>query len=66
MEEELKTNFDNITVVMVEGEYGVFDIIFNDELIFSKGKDSLSGNRFPRRGEITGLIEKQMGESAGG
>ena len=65
MERELKLDFDDISVEVVEGEHGVFDIFLDGTLIFSKKKGSSGHDRFPRKGEITREI-KRLRATGGG
>ncbi len=59
MEEELRSAFQGIEVKLVESGGGVFDVKFDGRLIFSK--KSTKENRFPESGEITRLVEAQIG-----
>ena len=56
MEKELKKDFEDITVDVVEGEFGQFDITVDDDLVFSKAG---CNDRFPFKGEISGLIRQR-------
>jgi selenoprotein W-related protein len=55
LEEELKFHYDNIDVTLIEGSGGVFDVYFNNELIFSKKLLK----RFPVKGEIINIINEK-------
>ena len=44
-------------VELVSGNNGVFEILLDGELLFSKKE----AGRFPRPGEVTGLFEKRLG-----
>ena len=57
MEAELRSSIPGLKVELIKGDGGVFDIRYNDDLIFSKKKTE--ENRFPEDGEITKLIEKE-------
>jgi predicted Rdx family selenoprotein len=51
VEAEIKGSFD-AEVVLERGSGGVFDVLVDRELVYSKARTS----RFPRSGEITKLI----------
>ncbi len=55
MEGELISRYDNIDVTLIEGSGGIFDVYFNDKLIFSKK----ILKRFPSKGEIIDLINEK-------
>ena len=57
VEEEITSKFNDITVKLIAGRGGIFDIKLDDKLIFSK-KDI---RRFPFMDEITKIIEKRIG-----
>ena len=57
MEEEITSKFNDITVKLIAGSGGIFDIRLDEKLIFSK-KDI---RRFPFKDEITKIIEKRIG-----
>jgi predicted Rdx family selenoprotein len=44
---------------LIEGGGGIFDVKCNGKLIYSK--QNIEGQRFPNEGEITKLIEQEMG-----
>jgi len=54
LEEELKANFNDIYVELIEGKGGVFKVKVDGKKIFSK---KIIG-RFPHKGEITNLINQ--------
>jgi hypothetical protein len=56
VEEELMKDFDDIIVEVVEGEFGQFEITVDDALVFSKEG---CGDRFPFKGEISGIIRQR-------
>lgn len=56
MEAELKSKFEGIETNLIPGGGGVFEIMLNGDLIFSKKEKG----RFPDYGEIVSLIEKNM------
>jgi len=60
VERELKTNFDDITVEIIEGRKGVFDVEVDDVLIFSRKRLKEHAGRFPKEGEVTGLIKEKF------
>jgi len=55
----VKAKYPGSVVTLSKGRGGVFDVACNGKLIFSKL--GIKGDRFPNEGEITGLIEKEMG-----
>jgi selT/selW/selH-like putative selenoprotein len=48
---ELKENFSIDSELFAEGK-GIFDVVVDDNLVFSKYKT----NRFPEEGEVTDII----------
>ena len=54
LEAELKQNFPNMEISLISSGGGVFEIILDGKLIFSKK----AINRFPEKGEIVRLINK--------
>ena len=56
LEAFLQSNFENINVQLVSSGGGVFEVKFNQNLIFSKK----SLNRFPEYSEIYDLIQKEL------
>ena len=48
LEDELKNEYENITINLISGSGGVFDVVFNKKLIFSKKLLK----RFPDKKEI--------------
>ena len=56
LEAFLKSNFENINVQLISSGGGVFEVKFNQNLIFSKK----SLNRFPEHSEIYDLIQKEL------
>ena len=59
MEAELKANYPDSSIRLIEGGGGIFDVKCNGKLIYSK--QNIEGRRFPDDGEITGLIKQEMG-----
>jgi len=55
VEAELKANYPDSNIKLIEGGGGVFDVKCNGKLIFSK--QNIEGHRFPKEGEITKLIK---------
>ena len=51
--EELQREF-NVNAELVPGSNGIFDVVIDGNLIFSRASES----RFPEQGEITGKIKK--------
>jgi len=56
LEAELKSKFEGIETNLILGRGGVFEIMLNGDLIFSKKEKG----RFPDDGEIVSLIEKKI------
>jgi selT/selW/selH-like putative selenoprotein len=59
VEAEVKANDPGSVVKLIKGSGGVFDVTCNGKLIYSKQRTD--GDRFPRAGEITRLIENERG-----
>jgi selT/selW/selH-like putative selenoprotein len=59
VEAELKHNYPDSIIKLIEGSGGIFDVKCNGKLIFSK--KNMEGKRFPDDGEITKLIGQEMG-----
>jgi selT/selW/selH-like putative selenoprotein len=59
VEEELKTNYPDSNIKLIEGGGGIFDVKCNGRLIYSK--QNIEGKRFPNEGEISRLIKQEMG-----
>ncbi len=58
MEAELRSGIPGVEVELIEGDGGVFDVRYDDELIFSKKKTK--ENRFPEDGEISRLVKGRL------
>ena len=54
LETELKQNFPNMEISLISSGGGVFEIVLDGKLIFSKK----AINRFPEKGEILRIINK--------
>lgn len=52
MEDELKTAFSDISVQLVPGHGGVFEVTLDNNLIYAKSNTG----RFPDAGEVTDII----------
>jgi len=59
VEAELKANYPDLKIKLIEGGGGIFDVKCSGKLIFSK--KNIEGQRFPKEGEITKLIKQEMG-----
>tara|TARA_B100000886_G_C20312450_1_gene444462 strand:- start:25 stop:216 length:192 start_codon:yes stop_codon:yes gene_type:complete len=56
LEAFLKSNFENINVKLISSGGGLFEVKFNQNLLFSKKML----NRFPEHSEIYDLIQKKV------
>ena len=54
LETELKQNFPNMEISLISSGGGVFEIVLDGKLIFSKK----AINRFPEKGEVVRIINK--------
>ena len=54
LEAELKQNFPNMEISLISPGGGVFEIVLDGKLIFSKK----AINRFPEKGEVVRIINK--------
>ena len=54
LEDELKQNFPNMEISLISSGGGVFEIVLDGKLIFSKK----AINRFPEKGEVVRIINK--------
>lgn len=59
MEAELKSKYPDSIIKLIEGGGGIFDVKFNGKLIYSK--QNIKGQRFPDKGEISRLIDQEIG-----
>jgi selT/selW/selH-like putative selenoprotein len=59
VEAELKANYPDSNIELIEGGGGIFNVKYNGKLIYSK--QNIKGQRFPDEGEITGLIKQEIG-----
>jgi selT/selW/selH-like putative selenoprotein len=59
VEAELKANYPDSNIKLIEGGGGIFDVTCNGKVIYSK--QNIEGKRFPNEGEITKLIEQERG-----
>jgi selT/selW/selH-like putative selenoprotein len=57
VEAELKANYPDSNIELIEGSGGVFDVTCNGKLIYSK--QNIEGQRFPHEGEVTKLIKQE-------
>ena len=55
LEQELKTNFEEIVIKLKDGKTGQFTVFFNSEKIYNKMKWI---GRLPKQMEITEIINK--------
>ena len=56
----MKADFGDAEVCVIEGEQGVFDIAVDGKTVFSRGRGAF-GKRFPRVGETSELIRRELG-----
>ncbi len=56
MEAELKAKYPDATVQLIKGSGGIFDVVCDGKLIYSKDRTQ----RFPNKGEVSKLIEKEL------
>jgi predicted Rdx family selenoprotein len=59
VEAEVKAEFPDAEVELVEGDHGVFDIAVDGKIVFSRGCE-VFGKRFPRVGETPELIRQEL------
>jgi len=58
VEAELNEALPDLEIEVIEGGGGIFDVIYEDKLIFSK--KTMNDNRFPEDGEITQLVKGEI------
>jgi len=66
LEEELKANFNDISVELIRSAGGVFEVKVNGNMIFSKNSGPNATYRFPDEGEVTNLINAMQVNKTGG
>ena len=59
VESELKQSYPDLYIKLVKGSDGIFNVIYNGKLIFSK--KNTAEQRFPRKGEIVALFKQEIG-----
>jgi selT/selW/selH-like putative selenoprotein len=59
VEAELRSHYPDSNIKLAKGVSGIFDVKCNGKLIYSK--QNIEGQRFPNEGEITKLIEQEIG-----
>jgi predicted Rdx family selenoprotein len=59
VEAEVRKEYGDIDVRLIPGRGGVFDVIFDGKLIYSK--HDTTEQRFPKVGEVSSLIRKEIG-----
>ena len=57
LEAEMKAKYPDATITLIQGGSGIFDVMCNGTLIYSKQHSE--GQRFPHEGEITRLIKQE-------
>jgi len=61
VEEEIKGKYTHANVTLIEGSGGIFDIVLNGVLLYSKLQQvGCQTERFPSIGEIAGMIEEKL------
>lgn len=59
MEEEIKSEYKQMQITLIEGSGGVFEVMLDGKILFSKKElIGTSIKRFPNPGEIIELIER--------
>ena len=58
MEEELRADYPDSVIDLIEGSGGIFDVKCDERLIYSK--QHTEGQRFPNVGEVSKLIRREM------
>ena len=56
LEAEIKSKFDNVSIELIPSGGGVFEVILDETLIFSKK----AVKRFPEDGEVEKLIRENL------
>jgi selT/selW/selH-like putative selenoprotein len=57
VEAELRTDYPDSVIELIEGSGGIFDVMCNDRLIYSKRTE---GQRFPNVGEVSKLAGREI------
>jgi selT/selW/selH-like putative selenoprotein len=57
VEAELRADYPDSVIELTKGSGGIFDVICNDRLIYSKHTE---GQRFPNVGEVSKLVRREM------
>ncbi len=63
LEEELKGNFPNIRIELIESNGGTFKVVANKEVIYDKLTLSKQNARFPMDDEISCILQEELGYS---
>jgi selT/selW/selH-like putative selenoprotein len=58
VEAEIRARFPDLSIKLIEGGGGIFNVTCDGKLLYSKQK--IAGQRFPHNGEITKLIEQEV------
>jgi selT/selW/selH-like putative selenoprotein len=56
VEAELKVDYPDISVQLIPGSNGIFDVLVDGKMIYSK--HHTKNQRFPEPGEVSNLIKK--------
>jgi selT/selW/selH-like putative selenoprotein len=59
VEAELKVKYPDSKIALIKGSGGIFTVQCDGKMIYSK--HDVAGQRFPNEGEITKLIENEIG-----
>jgi len=63
LEEELKGNFPNIRIELIQGSGGIFKVLANKDIIYDKSSATKQNARFPMDNEISCILQEEYGYS---
>lgn len=58
MEAELRKDYPDASIELLQGSGGVFDVVCDGKLIYSKHRPDVL--RFPNEGEVSGLVRQEI------
>ena len=61
LEEELRGNFPNIRIEIIQGSGGIFKVLANKEVIYDKASLTKQNARFPFDNEISCILQEDFG-----